>query len=262
MTDTHMPTRPGCVLTLPEIAFIVLHTKQIAANLATITALSWRESAGGQTDAYRPTRLNPLGGEDRGIVQFNSDAFSWLSDDWCYHPLLAMSALGVVSKGGLELGPWNIGPRHYGSVERTDLDLAAAAFAVENPANPYWKLFGVNVDLFAIRTHERMVPVDLRSVLPRPPWPTTIAPLPVTSNYGQQGPQVTALQKRLADEGLFPREKVVSYYGTLTRSTILTLQSNLRVPLTGNFDFVTRDAWASQLTYLLSRQDPSRAWNR
>lgn len=87
-----------------------------------------RAESGGQINAQRPEAKNRLGGIDRGIWQFNTDAHPNLSDADAFNPFVATQRAFVVSKQGRDFGAWAYGPNSFrDGVSRTDLDVAGAA---------------------------------------------------------------------------------------------------------------------------------------
>jgi hypothetical protein len=89
-------------------------------------------------NAFRPEDQNELGGEDRGIWQWNSLAHADVSDAAAYNPYSATLAAAQKSGNGSDWGPWAYGPNSYrDGVSRTDLDFDGArrkiSAALETP---------------------------------------------------------------------------------------------------------------------------------
>ncbi len=255
--DTHYPTRPGTVLTRNEIAWMALKFPWVNEEAAVVAvAIPWGESRG-NTNAHRPEALNPSGGEDRGLVQFNSKAYPGIPDEWCYHPIPSMALLHSVSRGGESWRPWNYGPDHYGKVERTDLDLVAAADALTAPVNPFWKLHDANIDCYGVWSGVALLTVRITDVVSRPessPYVSLLPPAPLKA--GNSNLNVQALQQQLKVEGVYTAQ-VVQYYGTNTKLGVAALQQrfvSMGVLTPGSFvssvyDSATRSAWDSLRWY-------------
>lgn len=139
-----LSNRPAVLLTLPERAYLALNVAKLDADAAAVlVAISERES-GGWSNAYRPASKNPGGGNDRGVLQFNSKAYPNISDDEAFDPVRAFARAGSIIKakerGGREgFGPWDIGPNAY-SGNPKQIDTSAAANAVRSPIDPSPKL--------------------------------------------------------------------------------------------------------------------------
>jgi len=147
------PNYPAVTLTRNEIAWIVLNDAKAPADLAWIAvAVIWRESRG-VSNAFRPESQNPRGGDDRGIVQWNSKAWPNISDDVAYNPRAAIVQMLYVVRTGESGVPdnatgkdrfkhWNVGRYHYGDDEAviSAADEAAAKAAIANPISPVAKL--------------------------------------------------------------------------------------------------------------------------
>lgn len=85
------------------------------------TSITLRES-GGCPHAYRDASKNPAGGNDRGIVQFNSKAFPNITDVQAFDPVQAISLAYDNSNGFTKWKPWSGKP-----LDPAQLDVALQA---------------------------------------------------------------------------------------------------------------------------------------
>ncbi len=58
--------------------------------------------------------------------------------------------------------------------------------------------------------------------------------------FGLESGSVKALQTFLRDQGFYPESLITGYFGPLTRKALKRFQSAYNLPLTGQFDFLTR----------------------
>lgn len=123
----------GARLTINEVAALVQQVGFPASEQPTAVAIIMAES-GGATNAFRPARLNPGGGNDRGLWQINDKAHPSVTADTAYNMIASTGyAISLYQRSGW--GPWNYGPNAYSGRPRTDLDIGAATVAVQNPAD-------------------------------------------------------------------------------------------------------------------------------
>jgi hypothetical protein len=117
------------------------------ASAAVATAIVMGES-GGNTGARRDASANPLGGNDRGLWQFNDDAHPDISDDIAYDAYGSFRAAYRVSDKGTDWTCWAIArpdgkgkcASYAANNPRRSLDLAAARAALADRRNPAAKL--------------------------------------------------------------------------------------------------------------------------
>ncbi len=224
------PVRPGALLTFEQVAFLI--SRRYAWPDARVpVAIAFGES-GDQltrlcdTNAYRDHSQNPLGGNDRGLVQINSKAWPNVSDATCYNPITAIDFMWTASKNGTDFGPWNYGVNAYGpkanppKPART-LDLAQAGASIAAATNPYWTLFDANLDV-----------TSYPALLPRPQGTPYLSALPPAMRYGASGGtsvpkgQVAALISQLNAEGLYPAP-AWDYYNASVRDNVAIMQDRL-----------------------------------
>ncbi len=231
-------TKPGVVLTIEELAGLVACWAWPDPRVP--IAILWVESGGGNTAAFRPAIANPLGGEDRGLCQWNSKAWPAITDEVAYHPVRCIELMWVHSRQGAEWGPWNYGPKAYGGTPRT-LDLMGAHRAFTARRSPWRTLFRGNIDVTS---------ADVAARLPRPapaPHVSTLPPAPL--RFGNSGGSVHRLQRELAAEGAWSRTSFDSYYGNTVKTGVTQLQARFEALgwpgsfLTGTYDEATRRAW-------------------
>lgn len=143
------PDYPSVKLTRPEIAYIVNRSGFRGEAAATAVAIAWGESRG-VSNAFRPASMNPGGGNDHGIVQWNDRAHPDLDLREAYDPIYAVLRMArhVDANGGQDglkgFGAWNVGPNHYNKTDgpRTFSagDMSAARSAVASERDPSNKL--------------------------------------------------------------------------------------------------------------------------
>jgi hypothetical protein len=143
------PGVPGITLSRPELAHLAINFAKLTGDdAATLVAIAHAESRG-VTNAYRPASKNPSGGDDRGVLQWNSKAHPDISDADAYNPVRAFAIAGTkiaAAGGGIAgMGAWNVGPKAYSGRERGDLDLTAARNAVASPVNPLQRIIGAGL---------------------------------------------------------------------------------------------------------------------
>lgn len=114
---------------------------------ATVAFAIVRAESDGVVNAYRPASQNTLGGDDRGIWQWNSKAHPDIKEAQAFDPNVATMFAATKSARGQNWGAWNYGPNAYsGTSRRLDLDTAWRTIAPIKDRPPSLSEVGAKLD--------------------------------------------------------------------------------------------------------------------
>jgi hypothetical protein len=216
---------PAVKLTQSEIAFLARHVGFEGKDVHLVTAIAPIESGGGFTNIYRPESENPLGGQDTGLMQINSEAWGHIDPLTLFDPIVNLQQTRNIIESQRAIGkdgwwPWNYGLDAYGPrldpprAARTDagIQLEVAISAAALIVNPYWRMKDAGMDVHDLQPPPRGIYL---SRLPLPPL-----------KFGDSGSNVATLQQLLVEMGLFIGT-TDRYYGPRVRAGVAQVQQLL-----------------------------------